>query len=273
MAVLADVQPRALDRHLGAVDERLRRLEWTSHAQHRLVVAAVGGADDVAMLGILAELLDKPVFLRDGALEAVAAVAPDGRSPLEPSVSARSRWAAVARRCVRDRHHPTFLPPSPSTGYPHRHLLCPVVGQDGGGGFLDVIEVGRIISTSDVMVVEAAAAVIALVLAQDRNRPTAAADAPDRLAVRSAYALLAPLLAYDAAADGHLLETLRSYLSSGGRVRDTAVALGVHKNTVRYRLGRMREIAGIDVDDLDHLLDVRAALRVLDATAPPGGAP
>ena len=83
-------------------------------------------------------------------------------------------------------------------------------------------------------------------------------------ALRFANELLRPLIEHDDEACGDLLTTLRAYLASGGHIRATASNLGVHENTVRYRLGKIRRISGVDADQLDHLLDARFALHVLD---------
>jgi DNA-binding PucR family transcriptional regulator len=47
-------------------------------------------------------------------------------------------------------------------------------------------------------------------------------------------------------------------------VQRTAADLGVHENTVRYRLGRIREVTGRDPAALDTLLSARMAFQVLD---------
>ncbi|WP_324644370.1 helix-turn-helix domain-containing protein [Pseudarthrobacter sp. LT1] len=44
-------------------------------------------------------------------------------------------------------------------------------------------------------------------------------------------------------------ETIRAYLSCGGNAMDTANALKVHVNTVRYRLSRVKTLFGIELDD------------------------
>ena len=75
--------------------------------------------------------------------------------------------------------------------------------------------------------------------------------------------LLAPLVEHDERGGGELVPTLRSFLDCGGRFRETAKALGVHENTVRYRLHQVKKLAGIDPDDLGSLLDARFALQAL----------
>ena len=44
-----------------------------------------------------------------------------------------------------------------------------------------------------------------------------------------------------------LLETLEAYLAKGS-VKEAAAALGLHRHTVLYRLDRLRELLGGDLD-------------------------
>ena len=55
-----------------------------------------------------------------------------------------------------------------------------------------------------------------------------------------------------------LRETIRTYIESGRNREATATVLGVHKNTVRYRLERARDILGRDVDS--YLVHLQLAL-------------
>jgi sugar diacid utilization regulator len=68
-----------------------------------------------------------------------------------------------------------------------------------------------------------------------------------RLAERFVQQSLGPLL--DPTTRGHvqLLETLEAYLAAGS-VKDAATALKLHRHTVLYRLDKLRELLGIDVD-------------------------
>ena len=54
------------------------------------------------------------------------------------------------------------------------------------------------------------------------------------------------------------------------RRKVAAAALGIHPHTLSYRLNRLREHFGIDLDDYDVRLRVELALLILGAT---GGAP
>ncbi|MFG2043652.1 GAF domain-containing protein [Dactylosporangium sp. NPDC048998] len=76
-----------------------------------------------------------------------------------------------------------------------------------------------------------------------------------------ADALLRPLAEHDAATGGALLATLEAFLRCDAQVRQTAVALSVHENTVRYRLKRIRDVSSIDPERLDSLVAVAVALR------------
>jgi hypothetical protein len=84
------------------------------------------------------------------------------------------------------------------------------------------------------------------------------------VAVRFAESLLGPLRRNDAETGGELTDTLRHYLESGAQVRATAKALGVHENTIRYRLGRIEHVGGLDLRRFDALLAAQLALQVDD---------
>ncbi|MFF7902196.1 PucR family transcriptional regulator ligand-binding domain-containing protein [Streptomyces sp. NPDC088817] len=71
-----------------------------------------------------------------------------------------------------------------------------------------------------------------------------------------AQALLAPLGAAPA-----LTETLHTWLSLHGSWDRTAVALSVHRNTVRQRIARCAVLLGTDLDDPDVRMELWFALR------------
>lgn len=75
---------------------------------------------------------------------------------------------------------------------------------------------------------------------------------------RHARALLAPLRT---APNGHALtETLRTWLSLHGGWDRTAVALDVHRNTVRQRVARCADLLDTDLDDPDVRMELWFAL-------------
>lgn len=73
---------------------------------------------------------------------------------------------------------------------------------------------------------------------------------------------LGPLLAYDAKHGTALAETLDIYLDSSCRQRETALRLGIHVNSLCYRLGRIEDICGIRLEDARIRLDLHVALRM-----------
>jgi purine catabolism regulator len=72
---------------------------------------------------------------------------------------------------------------------------------------------------------------------------------------------LGPLAEHDAARHGSLVSTLRAYLETGEQ-QAAAKRLRVHPNTLRYRLDRIREISGVDLEEPETRLNLAVALRV-----------
>ena len=87
-----------------------------------------------------------------------------------------------------------------------------------------------------------------------------AAD-PEALADLRARAL-APLAGLRPAAAARLTETLRAWLLHRGRRDDVAAALFVHPQTVRYRVGQLRELFGDRLDDPRTVLELTIALAL-----------
>ncbi|TLQ45829.1 PucR family transcriptional regulator [Streptomyces marianii] len=92
-------------------------------------------------------------------------------------------------------------------------------------------------------------------LARQRDAGLSGLVAPDEAAVH-ARTLLAPVAGSPA-----LTETLRVWLSLHGSWDRTAVALGVHRNTVRQRIARCGSLLGVDLDDADVRMELWFALR------------
>jgi DNA-binding PucR family transcriptional regulator len=72
---------------------------------------------------------------------------------------------------------------------------------------------------------------------------------------------LGRLVDYDADHGASLVETLRAYLALGGAHDSTARALAVHRSTLKYRLRRIREISGLDLNDADVRFNLELASR------------
>ncbi|MFC6237607.1 PucR family transcriptional regulator [Longivirga aurantiaca] len=72
--------------------------------------------------------------------------------------------------------------------------------------------------------------------------------------------VLAPLAGVRASSRERLAETLRSWLLHQGRRDDVAADLFVHAQTVRYRMGQVRELYGDALDDPRTVLELTLAL-------------
>lgn len=94
------------------------------------------------------------------------------------------------------------------------------------------------------------------------------------LAAELAANRLAPLRGLSAGSRRRLEQTLRVWLAEQGRLGPVAAALGIHPQTVRYRLGRLRELFAGDLDDADGRFWLELALRAAataDRTGSEGG--
>jgi len=72
---------------------------------------------------------------------------------------------------------------------------------------------------------------------------------------------LGVLIEYDASHGGQLVMTLSEYLECGGNYDATAKALLVHRNTLKYRLHRIRAVSGHDLGCPDTQFNLQLATR------------
>lgn len=68
---------------------------------------------------------------------------------------------------------------------------------------------------------------------------------------------------HDVGTTNPLLPTVKAFIEHGGRLRDTAEHLYVHRNTLAYRLQKASEILGADLREADVRLGVQLALMAL----------
>ena len=57
------------------------------------------------------------------------------------------------------------------------------------------------------------------------------------------------------------MHTLTQYLEHGGNYDATAAELSVHKSTLKYRLQRIRELTGLELNDPDVHFNLQLATR------------
>jgi purine catabolism regulator len=74
-------------------------------------------------------------------------------------------------------------------------------------------------------------------------------------------ATLAALAEYDRKQGAELLKTLEAFFAHLGNLARTAEALHVHRNTLLYRLDRIGEISGLNIDDAEERLALWLALK------------
>jgi len=72
---------------------------------------------------------------------------------------------------------------------------------------------------------------------------------------------LATLVAYDQKQGGELLKTLEAYFNHLANLRATSEALHIHRNTLLYRLERIKEISGMDLNNAEQYFALWLALR------------
>ncbi|WP_020662048.1 PucR family transcriptional regulator [Amycolatopsis benzoatilytica] len=89
---------------------------------------------------------------------------------------------------------------------------------------------------------------------------TSGADLP---IAELATALLAPLRGYDAQHGAELEHTLRTYLEHDGSPAATCRVLRLHRNSLRYRLDQIEQLAGKRLSATEDRLELWLALRVL----------
>jgi DNA-binding PucR family transcriptional regulator len=73
---------------------------------------------------------------------------------------------------------------------------------------------------------------------------------------------IGPLIAHDRENGTPYLDTLRAYVRSGCRSQACANDMGVHVTTLRYRMTRIADLLGIDVDTPDRRFSLELALRL-----------
>ncbi len=101
-----------------------------------------------------------------------------------------------------------------------------------------------------------------LVRADDHLRELALLAIEPRIAADFLAARLAPLDALGERKSARIGDTVRVWLSQQGRYEPTAALLGVHPQTVRYRINQAREAFGADFDDPARRDEIRLALQL-----------
>jgi DNA-binding PucR family transcriptional regulator len=74
---------------------------------------------------------------------------------------------------------------------------------------------------------------------------------------------LGPVIEYDKTHHSELVRSLAEYLERGGALDQAAESLFIHRSTLKYRLGRVADLAGVDLSDPDTRFNLQLATRTL----------
>ena len=86
---------------------------------------------------------------------------------------------------------------------------------------------------------------------------------PDTQELRTYYLhMFQPVIAYDKANHTDLLSTLFCYLDHGQHLQETAEALFVHKNTLKYRLGKLEALLDADLSAPEFITEIMLARNI-----------
>lgn len=75
---------------------------------------------------------------------------------------------------------------------------------------------------------------------------------------------LKPLMDYDNKKSTELVKTLESYFEHNGNLKRMSDSLYTHYNTILYRINRIKEITGMDLDNPNDRLNLEIALKIKD---------
>jgi hypothetical protein len=115
--------------------------------------------------------------------------------------------------------------------------------------------------TAHALVLEGRLAPEPLVVADEHLTELLLHGGDTTLAADLAARVLAPMAELRPKASSRLRDTLRAWLDQPGQVRAVAERLHVHPQTVRYRVGQLRELFGERLDDPDARFELALALR------------
>ncbi len=230
----------------GEAQRRRRRLArllvQDPHADIASIEAAAAQAGwqlPEAVAAVYVETAEPDTLARWLGQDAIATALEPGSCALVPDPDAPGRRAQI-ERALRDV--PAALGPTgPWNAVPlstARARSAFALAEEGG---LEV-PAGELVIADDHR--------LALLLASDRP-----------LARDLAEARLAPLASETSASRGRLARTLAAWLDHDGRTERVATALDVHPQTVRYRMGRLRELFGEALEDPTARLELALALR------------
>jgi len=253
----------ARDRDDGEAERWAGHLGFLVGVEHHVfAVAILGGPEDgsgdapvpdrarmlaLAERAILRTIPEAIVAVRESEVVAVALVPPGSRAGIDDvRALARQCRNAIVRR------------------YPDARVVAGI-----GGCCLQPVEISRSYVEAR-RAIDAAARMgttPAVVAYDDLGIHRLLLQVPDLAELRSfATAVLGELIRDRGRAE--LLQTLAAWFRTGGSPQRTARALHLHANTVSYRIRRVEEIAGLDLDEYQDRLMAQVACEIVEVLGP-----
>ena len=72
------------------------------------------------------------------------------------------------------------------------------------------------------------------------------------------------LVSFDEENNTDLVKTLEAFFASRGNISSAAKELFIHRNTMMYRLDRIKLILGVDLADPEQLLELNLGLKIMN---------
>ena len=76
--------------------------------------------------------------------------------------------------------------------------------------------------------------------------------------------VLNTLVEYDEGNGSNYLDFIRNYIEKNGNIQEIASDMFVHRNTIHYKINKIKEIANIDLTQLEDVLRVQICLKIMD---------
>lgn len=69
---------------------------------------------------------------------------------------------------------------------------------------------------------------------------------------------------YDEGNGTDFMDFIRIFIKNGGNIQQVANAMYVHRNTIHYKINRIKEISGLNLSELDDILKVALCLQIMN---------
>jgi hypothetical protein len=268
VGVDAGLEPETLYLLAESIFAYIDVLSAESAEGHALEQSAVAGEAELRRRRLVRTLVREP----PAEVSAVRAAASEAGWPLPRRIAvmtvAGPERDAVASRlpveAISDTIAETLVAVIPDPEGPGRRATLERAILDAGA----IAGLGTTVAWGNAAI-SLARARAALALADGSPTLIVAREQAGRLLLRSDPSLaeelagdrLAPLAELSPRQRARMVDTLRAWLAEQGRLSPVAARLGVHPQTVRYRLARLRELFGDALDDPDERFWLELALR------------